>query len=122
MIIESVLIWSFISLFISLFLIYRLRLNIFKYVFHDFFTLKLFSFNVSFGIDSISVIFIILTLYIFPFVILALTSIEKNTNSFIFYLYLIEFLLILTFSTTNILSFYILFESILIPMFLLIGI
>ena len=76
----------------------------------------------GFGFDGISLIFVALTLYISPFAILALTGIEKNSNKFLVYLQLVMLLLILTFSTTNILNFYIFFESILIPMFLLIGI
>ena len=76
-----------------------------------------------FNFDALSLLFFLLTSTIFPCCYLLLLQLEKNTNIFLFKcaLQFIEILLILTFTTNNLLLFYIFFESILIPMFLLIG-
>ena len=75
----------------------------------------------QFGIDNISIFFIILTAFLQPICILINWNNTLNLRSILAYLFLIEFLLILLFMTLNTLVFYILFESILIPMFIYIG-
>jgi len=80
--------------------------------------------NFYFGIDVISYYFILLTMLLIPICILAgwrsLTAL--NSELFIYLLVLLEILLILAFSVLDIFLFYIFFESVLIPMFFLIGI
>jgi len=73
----------------------------------------------KFGLDNISIWFILLTTFLQPICIL----INWNNNNKVIYIYLfiIELLLIILFLTLNLLCFYILFESILIPMFFYIG-
>jgi len=75
------------------------------------------------GLDGISLNFILLTAFILPICIL--TS-YKSINTFIkeFYISLISIELILfgVFSVMDILGFYILYEAVLIPMFLIIGV
>lgn len=80
-------------------------------------------YNLTFalGVDGFSIVFIILTLFIFPVCILSAWNIVKNANMFFYFLTVMELLLVLTFSTIDLLYFYIFFESLLIPMFLMIG-
>ena len=76
----------------------------------------------SLGIDGISLLFLLLTVFIMPLCIFAAASITKNTKQFIVYLLMIELFLILSFITTNLFFFYVFFESVLIPMFIMIGV
>ena len=75
------------------------------------------------GVDGISLNFLLLTAFIFP--ICVLTS-YKSITTFIKEYYIsiitIELLLFGVFTIMDILGFYILYEGVLIPMFLIIGI
>lgn len=73
----------------------------------------------SFGVDGLSMVFLLLTLFTFPFLFLAAW---KSEDHFWNYLIAMEILLVLAFSTTDILYFFIFFESLLIPMFIVIGV
>jgi len=77
--------------------------------------------NFSVGIDGISLLFLLLTTFILPLCFLATASNKKYTFELIICLCFLEFFVILCFVTTNLFFFYIFFESVLIPMFLLIG-
>src|SRR5690349_18372324 len=83
------------------------------------------------GLDGISLFFVLLTTFIIPTCILGtpnLTSNQSNTTnisavkSFLISLLVIETLLIALFVVLDLLLFYICFESVLIPLFLMIGI
>lgn len=77
--------------------------------------------NFVFGIDGFSLLFILLTVFIFTLCIFA-SSIFKNFQpSFFFTLFVLEFILILVFSSLDLFLFYICFEASLIPMFFIIG-
>jgi len=79
--------------------------------------------NFSFGLDGISLFFILLTTFIFPLCILSsYVSVKKFIKEYFIAFLLLELILIITFSVVDILLFYIAFESILIPMFIIIGI
>jgi len=78
-------------------------------------------FYYKFGIDNISIFFIILTAFLQPICILINWNNTNNLREILAYLFVIEFLLIMLFITLNTLVFFILFESVLIPMFLYIG-
>jgi len=78
--------------------------------------------NLSLGIDGISLCFLLLTTFIMPICIFACSTIDTNYKQFIVYLLLIELFLILTFLVTNLFFFYVFFESVLIPMFIIIGV
>ena len=79
--------------------------------------------NVTFGIDGISLFFLLLTTMLIPLCILiSWNAIQSNLKGYLIAFLLIEFLLIGVFCALDLLVFYILFESILIPMFLIIGI
>lgn len=73
----------------------------------------------TFGVDGISILFILLTVLIFPGCILASWDLP-NSKFLILNLLLIELFLILTFSTLDIFLFCLFFESILIPIYFII--
>nr|YP_009421321.1 NADH dehydrogenase subunit 4 [Nemopilema nomurai]ASR75164.1 NADH dehydrogenase subunit 4 [Nemopilema nomurai] len=76
-----------------------------------------------FAVDQVSLPFILLTGLLTPIcIVISWTSIKFLVKEFILLLLLIHLLLIGVFSSLNILLFYISFEGILIPMFLIIGI
>jgi NADH-ubiquinone oxidoreductase chain 4 len=79
--------------------------------------------NLYIGIDGISIYFVLLTTIIMPLVILSnWYSISENEKLYVIIILSLEILLLLVFLTLNIFSYYIFFESTLIPLFLLIGI
>jgi NADH-ubiquinone oxidoreductase chain 4 len=78
--------------------------------------------NIYLGIDGISIYFILLTTLITPIVLLSnWYSITENIKSYVVIILLLEVLLLLVFLVLNIFLFYVFFESILVPLFLLIG-
>jgi NADH-quinone oxidoreductase subunit M len=78
--------------------------------------------NLSFGLDGISLCFLLLTAFIIPICVFACGTIDVNYKQFIIYIFLIELFLVLSFCVTNLLFFYVFFESVLIPMFIIIGV
>lgn len=79
--------------------------------------------NVTLGIDGISLFFLLLTTLLIPLCILiSWNSIQFNLKGYLISFLLIEFFLIGVFCVLDVLMFYIFFESILIPMFLVIGV
>ena len=79
--------------------------------------------NVTLGIDGISLFFLLLTTLLIPLCILiSWNSVQFNLKGYLIAFLTIEFLLIGVFCVLDVLMFYIFFESILIPMFLVIGI
>jgi len=84
----------------------------------------LWSYNMYFffGVDGISLMFILLTTFLIPLCILASwTSIKVSVKHYYSYFLLMESLLICVFSSLDLIIFFIFFESILIPMYLIIG-
>jgi proton-translocating NADH-quinone oxidoreductase chain M len=92
------------------------------------FVVKLFwlpSLNLNFtlGIDGISIFFLLLTTLLIPLCILtSWNSISDNLKEFLIAFLILDFFLIGTFCVLDLLLFYIFFESVLIPMFLIVGI
>ena len=83
------------------------------------------SYNLTFilGIDGISLPFLILTTLLIPLCILtSWNSVTINLKEYLIIFLILDFFLVGTFCSLDILLFYIFFESILIPMFLLVGI
>jgi proton-translocating NADH-quinone oxidoreductase chain M len=79
--------------------------------------------NIIVAVDSISVVFILLTTFLFPICILVnYKQLKTNLLEYAIAFLCLEILLILVFCVLDTLGFYILFESVLIPMFLYIGI
>ena len=113
---------SIINLFISLivFLLYNFSSNQFQFVQESY---QINNFDFYLGVDGISIYFVLLTAIIMPISLLSnWSSISENVKSYLIIILLLETLLLGVFLVLDILLFYIFFESILPPLFLLIGI
>lgn len=78
--------------------------------------------NINWGIDGISLIFIILIVILGPITIISnWNNIKKNEISYIIIINLLLILMTLNFLCLNLITFYILFECTLAPLFILIG-
>jgi len=95
------------------------------YYFQELITYKFdsqfFNFSFSFGLDGISIYFFFLSTLLIFLCILFIWN-ESNFKEYVINLLLIEFFLLIIFSVLDLMLFYIFFEAILIPMFLIIGI
>jgi NADH-ubiquinone oxidoreductase chain 4 len=112
---------SIINLIVSLviFTIFDFSSNQFQFVqeYHE-----VSSFDFYLGLDGLSIYFVLLTTIITPIALLSnWTSIKENVKSYIIIILLLETLLLAVFLVLDILLFYIFFESILPPLFILIG-
>jgi len=112
---------SSLNLIVSLiiFILFDFSSNQFQFVqeYH-----QISSFDFYLGIDGLSIYFILLTTIIMPISLLSnWTSITDNIRSFLIIILLLETLLLAVFLVLDILLFYIFFESILPPLFILIG-
>jgi NADH-ubiquinone oxidoreductase chain 4 len=112
---------SIVNLFISLivFIMFDFSSNQFQFVqeYHE-----IGSFDFYLGLDGLSIYFVLLTTIITPIALLSnWTSISQNVRSYVIIILLLETLLLAVFLVLDILLFYIFFESILPPLFILIG-
>jgi len=79
--------------------------------------------NLIFGIDGISLFFVILTTFLIPVCILvSWTSITSYLKEYCIAFLILESLMLGVFCVLDLLLFYIFFESVLIPMFIIIGV
>lgn len=79
-------------------------------------------FNLFLGVDGLSLYFLLLTTIIMPISLLSnWTSISHNVYSYLIIILILDVLLLLVFLALDALLFYIFFESILPPLFILIG-
>jgi NADH-quinone oxidoreductase subunit M len=81
--------------------------------------LKSLNIHIIFGVDGISLFFLLLTLLIFPFCLLAVWE-QYRIKYLILMILFIEFFLICTFTVLDLFLFCLFFESILLPMFYII--
>jgi len=96
------------------------KTNQFQYV-QEHYNVQLF--DIYLGVDGISIYFILLTTIIMPIALLSnWDSIKENVKSYLIIMLLLETLLLVVFMSLDIMLFYIFFESILPPLFILIGI
>ncbi len=80
-------------------------------------------FNFKFGVDGISILFILLTAFITPLCILSvINSVKIRVKEFLIAILVMETLMIGVFCSLDLVLFYLFFEGGLIPMFLIIGI
>jgi NADH-ubiquinone oxidoreductase chain 4 len=115
------LITSILNLLLSLviFILFDYSINQFQFVqeYHQINT-----FDIYLGLDGLSIYFVLLTTIITPIALLSnWNSINNNVRSFVIIILLLESLLLAVFLVLDILMFYIFFESILPPLFILIG-
>jgi proton-translocating NADH-quinone oxidoreductase chain M len=110
--ISSLLVWIF----------FQKSLGSFQFVTKiDWFALLNLTFTI--GIDGISLFFLLLTTLLIPLCLLtSWNSISENIKEFLIAFLLLDFFLIGTFCVLDLLLFYIFFESVLIPMFLIVGV
>jgi proton-translocating NADH-quinone oxidoreductase chain M len=81
---------------------------------------QILNFSYSFGLDGISIYFFFLTAFLIFFCVLFIWN-DNNLKQYLLILLTIEFFLLFIFSILDLMLFYIFFEAILIPMFLMIG-
>jgi len=115
------LITSVCNLIVSfvIFILFNNSTNQFQFV-QEHYNIQLF--DIYLGIDGISIYFILLTTIIIPIALLSnWDSINENVKSYLIIILLLETLLLAVFLVLDILLFYIFFESVLPPLFLLIG-
>ena len=75
------------------------------------------------GVDGISLPFVLLSTFLIPICVLSSwNSIKKNVSAYMSLFLILETLMIGTFCALDLLLFYVFFEAVLIPMFLIIGI
>lgn len=116
---------SFIAFIISLILwaLFNQSTSDFQFVTNNVLWINQFNLNFSLGIDGISLFFVILTTLLIPLCILSSwNNVSFNVKEFLIAFLILEFFLIGAFCSIDLLFFYIFFESVLIPMFLIIGI
>ncbi len=115
------LVVSILNLVISLiiYILFDYSNNQFQFVQEQY---NLSFFNIYLGVDGISIYFVLLTTIIMPIAIVSnWNSITENIKSYLIIMLLLETLLLGVFLALDVLLFYIFFESILPPLFLLIG-
>lgn len=112
---------SVISTIVNLlliFIVYTSNLDMTQITY--FYTFKIFQFQLNFGFDSISFILISLTSLLTLICLISGVNM-KNFKEFCIYFLIIQFFLFLAWTVLDIFIFYICFESVLIPMFLVIN-
>lgn len=113
---------SILNFFISLviFILFDFSTNQFQFV-QEYHEISYFDFYL--GVDGLSIYFVLLTTIIIPISLLSnWKSISRDVESYVIIILLLESLLLAVFLVLDILLFYIFFESILPPLFILIGI
>lgn len=113
---------SALVLVLSTFLVVKFDTNLFyfQYVVDFVFDLNILNLSFSFGLDGLSVFFFFLTaLLIFLCILFSWES--QLLKEHILNLLILDFLLLVVFSVLDLFLFYVFFEAILIPMFLLVG-
>jgi NADH-ubiquinone oxidoreductase chain 4 len=111
---------SLINFFISLFLWYQFDSNTTQYQFVSEFNQLKFC-HLNFGVDGISIYFVLLTTFVTPIALLSnYTNINKNLKIFLISFLLLESLQICAFVSLDLLLFYVFFESVLPILFIVI--
>lgn len=114
------LITSLFNFFISLFIWYQFDSNTTQFQFVSEFNQLNFC-HLNFGIDGVSIYFVLLTTFVTPIAILSnYTSIYKNLKYFLISFLLLESLQICAFVSLDLLLFYVFFESVLPILFIII--
>ena len=82
------------------------------------------SLNISYrlGVDGISMPFILLTTLLMPLCILASWTIKERVKSYMIAFLILETMILGTFCALDLILFYVFFEGVLLPMFLIIGV
>lgn len=78
--------------------------------------------HLVFGLDGISIFFFVLSSFLIFLCVIFVVMENKYVKFYLLNLFIIQFFLLIVFSILDILLFYIFFEAILIPMYLIIGV
>ena len=114
---------SFANFFLSLFLWYSFDNQFSGFQFVEEFAWISGFITFKFGIDGISILFILLTTFIIPICIIScINSVKNRLKEFLIALLVLETFMIGVFCSLDLVIFYLFFEAGLIPMFLIIGI
>ena len=114
---------SLITFIISIVLLVNFKADISEFQFIENKNLMNGVFTYSMGIDGISILFILLSTFLTPICILASWNIINDRVDYYMCAFLVlETLMIGTFCALDIVLFYLFFESVLIPMFVIIGV
>lgn len=115
---------SLLTFVLSIKLLFQIDKSAVDFQFVEIFRLlKNQSFKYYMGIDGISILMIVLTTFLVPICLLiSVDSIKNRAKEFVIYFLLLEGFVIGSFCAIDLLLFYIFFEAMLIPMFLIIGI
>ena len=114
---------SFTNFFLVLFLWYSFDPTMYDFQFVEEITWISGFIKFKFGIDGISILFILLTAFITPICIIScINSIKSRLKEFLIAILVLETFMIGVFCSLDLVIFYLFFEAGLIPMFLIIGI
>ena len=114
---------SFVNFFLTLFLWYSFDKSSYDFQFIEELSWIKGLINFKFGIDGISILFILLTTFVTPIAIIScINSIKIRLKEFLIAILVLETFMIGVFCSLDLVIFYIFFEAGLIPMFLIIGI
>ena len=114
---------SLVTFVISIVLLVNFKADISEFQFIENKNLMNGVFTYSMGIDGISILFILLSTFLTPICILASWNIINDRVDYYMCAFLVlETLMIGTFCALDIVLFYLFFESVLIPMFIIIGV
>ena len=114
---------SLVNFFLSLFLWYSFDYSTSEFQFVEDRNWIKGLINFKFGIDGISILFILLTTFITPICIISgIKSIKSRIKEFLIAILVMETLMIGVFCSLDLVIFYLFFEGGLIPMFIIIGI
>ena len=114
---------SFTNFFLALFLLYSFDPTTYDFQFVEENTWISGFIKFKFGIDGISILFILLTAFITPICIIScINSIKSRLKEFLIAILVLETFMIGVFCSLDLVIFYLFFEGGLIPMFLIIGI
>nr|YP_009476758.1 NADH dehydrogenase subunit 4 [Cryptomonas curvata]AVM81251.1 NADH dehydrogenase subunit 4 [Cryptomonas curvata] len=115
---------SFFTFILSIFLWIFFDNSSSKFQFIEYFDwMSIFNIYFFLGIDGISLFFVILSTFLVSICILnSWSSVKKHLKKYYICFLLMDSFLIIVFSVLDVVVFYIFFESILIPMFLVIGV
>lgn len=118
------LFWSLIILNLTFLLLFFFDQTVsdFQFVYKSYW-LNSININLIFGLDGLGLVMILLTAFLIPTCILLCwnLSLKNQIKNYCFAFFLLESILIGVFSSLDIIVFYVLFEAVLIPMFLIIG-
>jgi len=115
---------SFVTFVLSIKLLFSFNKNSGDFQFVEIFQLlQDQDFKYYMGVDGISILLIVLTTFLVPICLaVSLNSISNRVKEYVVYFLLLEGFVIGSFCALDLIMFYIFFEAMLIPMFLIIGI